>query len=92
MGSISESVYASGLLVSNSEYQVYPEVAGTLIQWLVDDGDRVQAGQRMCIIENKNARLQNYSANLQAENARIANNESKIQDTRVQKCYGNSSS
>ena len=45
-----EAVYASGFVVSQDEYEVFPEAEGYLVDKLVDDGDEVKKGDILFII------------------------------------------
>lgn len=62
---ISESVYASGVIKSKNQYQVYSSVGGLLQTLLVKEGDVVKKGDPLFIVENE-------ASKLTAENARLA--------------------
>lgn len=62
---ISESVYASGIIKSKNQYQVFSTVGGLIQKILVKEGDLVKKGDPLFIVENETARLN-------AENARLA--------------------
>ncbi len=62
---ISESVYASGIIKSKNQYQVFATVSGLIQKILVQEGDMVKAGDPLFVI-------QNATAQLNTENARIA--------------------
>ncbi len=62
---ISESVYASGVIKSKNQYQVYSSVGGLVQTLLVKEGDVVKKGDPLFIIENE-------ASKLTAENAKIA--------------------
>ncbi len=64
---ISESVYASGIIKSKNQYQVYSSVGGLVQILLVKEGDVVKKGDRLFIVENE-------ASKLTAENAKIAAN------------------
>ena len=61
---ISESVYASGSIKSDQQYQVYAKVTGTLSEILVEAGQKVKKNQVILKIKSENATLsktmQNY--------------------------------
>jgi multidrug resistance efflux pump len=73
--SITESVYASGVVKSRRQYSVYPAVAGTVEEILVAAGDEVKKGQPII-------RLKNTTANLAAENARVAARFAEVNQNR----------
>jgi HlyD family secretion protein len=58
--SLTEAVYASGLVVAQDEYQVFAQVDGYLVEKLVSDGDIVKKGDVLFIIESgqQSARFQ----------------------------------
>jgi len=63
--SLRESVYASVVVEPDGRYQVFPAVPGILDEVLVEAGDTVKAGDVLAV-------LRKQSAELQAENARLA--------------------
>ncbi len=62
---ITESVYASGIIKSKNQYQVYATVSGLIQQILVREGDVVKKGDVLFILENETLKMN-------AENARLA--------------------
>ena len=64
---IIETVYASGKIVSDNEYNLYALSNGSIIKKLVKDGDRVQKGQVIYEVQNEavtakyQAALDNYN-------------------------------
>ena len=67
LGKISESVYASGIIKSKNQYQVYATVSGLIKQVLVAEGDLVKKGDPLFIIENETSRLNTENARLSAD-------------------------
>jgi len=65
MESISESVYASGIIKSKNQYQVFATVGGLIQKILVQEGDVVKKGDPLFIIQNE-------ASELNTENARLA--------------------
>jgi HlyD family secretion protein len=61
---ITESVYASGIVKSNDQYQVYSSVNGLVAEVLVTEGSLVTKGDPLI-------RLTNTSAQLNADNAQL---------------------
>lgn len=62
---ITESVYASGMIKSKDQYQVYATVAGIVQQIKVKEGDLVKKGDVLFVIHNE-------TSVLNAQNAQIA--------------------
>ena len=74
VGDITESVYASGIIKSQHQYQVYSTVSGTINAILVEEGNYVKKGSPLLSITN-------ISSKLLTENAKLAvayNSESNI--------------
>lgn len=63
--SLTESVYASGTLAAEDQYQVYPTISGIVEEWLVEEDDTVTVGTQLVNIKGDNSTLN-------AENARLA--------------------
>ncbi len=64
--SITESVYASGIIKSDDQYQVFANVQGIIIDIYVKEGDRVKKGTALLVVSNNNALLNSENANLAA--------------------------
>jgi HlyD family secretion protein len=77
---ITESVYASGVVKSRNQYQLFPTVSGIVQQVLVKEGEVVQQGDPLLIIENTAARLRAENARIAAEFARVSTNTEKLQE------------
>ncbi|PVY39676.1 efflux RND transporter periplasmic adaptor subunit [Pontibacter virosus] len=75
---ISEAVYASGLVKSRNQYQVYPIVSGIIEEILVTEGDTVRRGETLVRISNQAAQLNTENARLAAEYARVGANSEKL--------------
>lgn len=80
---ITESVYASGIVLSKNQYQVYSTVSGIIKTILVEEGDVVKKGQPLIRIVNSTAVLQADNAALAADYARLESNEEKLEDLRL---------
>lgn len=63
--SITESVYASGVVKAQGQYQAFALVSGILKEVKVTEGDAVKAGDTLFIIDNRGSELS-------AENAALA--------------------
>ncbi|PRY10176.1 multidrug resistance efflux pump [Pontibacter ummariensis] len=80
VANISESVYASGVVRSKDQYQLFPSVSGTVQQVLVTEGDLVQQGTPLLKVENEAARLSTENARIAAEFARVDANAEKLNE------------
>jgi HlyD family secretion protein len=81
--SISESVYASGIVKSRNQYQVYSTVNGMIQEILVTEGDAVKKGDPLMRVLNEPSKLNNYNAKLAADFADIFANSDKINEAKV---------
>ena len=70
ISSITESVYASGVIKTKNQYQVYAEVSGLLQKILVSEGDTVEKSQPVFIIENRTSELRTKNSQLELEMSR----------------------
>lgn len=77
---ISESVYASGIIKSKNQYQVFSKVNGILQTVFVKEGDLVKSGDALFQLNSVNARLTTDNARLAAVTADYAANLNKLED------------
>lgn len=77
---ITESVYASGVVKSRSQYQVFSAVNGIIKEIMVDEGDTVSIGQPLFKIFNKTSELNRQNAALAAEYARLDRNRQRLEE------------
>lgn len=77
---IAESVYASGLLKSKNQYQVYSTVTGLLYKIYVEEGDTVKKGSPLFSIQNETSTLSRENAQLAAELAGEKLNQGKLDE------------
>ncbi len=77
---ITESVYASGIIKSKNQYQVFSKSNGILQTTFVKEGDLVKKGDALFQLNNNNARLTTDNARLAAANSDFASNLSKLED------------
>jgi len=77
---ISESVYASGMVKSRDQHQVFPTVSGTIQQLLVTEGDVIEKGAPLLKIENETARLNTENARIAAEYSSVSANAAKLRE------------
>jgi HlyD family secretion protein len=80
---ITESVYASGVIKSENQYQVFSTVNGILNEVHVTEGDQVGKNALLFSIFNQISALNRENANLNAEFSDLGNNQSKIQDLKI---------
>jgi len=83
VGPISESVYASGIVKSKNQYQVYSTVNGLIQEILVTEGDTVKKGDPLIKVLNESSKLNIYNAQLAANNADMYANTDKLSEARV---------
>ena len=81
--SITESVYASGLLKSKNQYQVFATVNGLLQKVYVDEGDTVKKGAPLFTILNEASKLNRENAQLTAELSDYKSNQSKLDEMKL---------
>lgn len=77
---ITESVYASGIIKSNNQYQVFSTVNGLIQQINIQEGDSVKKGDVLIELENTYAQLSTENAAFAADyNTLHANSERLIE-------------
>lgn len=64
---ITESAYASGIIKSKNQYQVFSTVGGLIQKILVREGDIVKKGDALFLVQNETTRLQAENAKLSAD-------------------------
>ncbi|NBI28380.1 efflux RND transporter periplasmic adaptor subunit [Chengkuizengella marina] len=91
-GDIQESKKLIGKIESASEIQVFPDIAGELITLQVNNGDQVEAGQVLAVLDGKNQKdnlqleQKSYeSAKQQLENAKLTRAQAaqRLQDAQT---------
>ena len=75
---ITESVYASGIVKSNNQYQVFSTVNGLITQALVTEGDLVKKGDPLFRLKDVTARLTTENARIAADYASVKANSDKL--------------
>jgi multidrug efflux pump subunit AcrA (membrane-fusion protein) len=83
-GPITESVYASGVIESKGQHEVYATVSGIVDQVFVKEGDTVQVGTPILSIFNEAQRISKENALLAASFADMRTNEDKLRDVQLQ--------
>jgi HlyD family secretion protein len=80
---ISESVYASGIIKSQNQYQVYATVNGVINEILVTEGDLVKKGDVLMTVRNEASQLNVENAKLAAEQADLSSNSDRLKQARI---------
>jgi HlyD family secretion protein len=80
---ITESVYASGIVKSKNQYQVFSTVNGLIERVFVSEGDVVKVGDPIFQVVNKTAELNTENAQLAAKNATLDANADKLNELRI---------
>lgn len=80
--SISESVYASGIIKSKNQYQAFATVSGLINEINVHEGDTILKGMPILTISNNAQRLNKENAELAASFADIGANQGKLNEAR----------
>ena len=78
--SITESVYASGVVVSKDQYQVFATVTGIVDEVFIDEGQAVEIGSPILSIVNDAQRLISDNAKLSAEFNNLNFNRGKLDE------------
>ena len=82
--SITESVYASGIIKSKDQYQVYSSVNGIVEKVFVSEGDIVKKGDSLIAISNEIQSIQEENSKLTAKYSSNTLNLGKIHDAELQ--------
>lgn len=83
MRDITEAVYASGVIKSVNQYQVFSPANGIIRQIFLAEGDHVKLGQAIMQIDNDAAQISEANARLAAGNASVAANTDKLNELKV---------
>lgn len=81
--SITESVYASGIVKSKNQYKVFSLVNGLIDRVLVTEGEIVKKGDAIISLVNTTSKLNAENAQLSADYASVAANAEKLDELRV---------
>lgn len=81
---ISESVFASGIVKSNNQYEVYSSVNGLIEEIFVSEGSIVKKGQPILRLSNTASRLNRENAALAAAYADLKANAERLNEARVE--------
>lgn len=77
---VTESVYASGVVKGQNQYQVFAKVAGQIEQIYVNEGDAVKPGDPILKIASSTATISRDNASEAARFNARANNQDKLQE------------
>lgn len=80
---ITESVYASGIVKSTNQYNVFSSVNGLIAEILVKEGDEVKKGDAIIRLVNTNAQLTTENAELAAGYNAINANAEKLNELQI---------
>ncbi len=81
--SISESIYASGIIKSENQYQAYASVNGIVENVYLSEGDSVKIGTPILSISNEAQKLNKENAELSAAFSDINANQGKLNDAQL---------
>jgi HlyD family secretion protein len=82
VSAITESVYVSGVVKSEAQYQAFANVNGTIQRIYLQEGAAVKKGTPILVITNDLQQLNTQNAQLAAQYASISNNQGKIEDAK----------
>lgn len=75
---ITESIYASGIVVSHNQYELFTKVSGQVAEIMVEPGDSVRIGDPILKIESELQRLNNENAQLTSRFYSEKNNQDEL--------------
>ena len=82
-GPITESIYASGILKSQDQYQAFVTVNGIIDQILVKEGDMVKIGQPILQLSNEMQKMSTENAQIAANYADKSANQGKLNEAQI---------
>jgi len=80
--SITESVYASGVVKSRNQYQVFAPTPGVIGKIYITEGDLVKRGQPIVQVNNRATQLSKDNSEIAAKFNALQNNEDKLTELR----------
>ena len=80
---ISESIYASGILKSENQYQVFAPVSGIINQIFVSEGDTIKMNGSILSISNETQQLSKENAALAAKFSDVDANKGKLNEAKL---------
>lgn len=79
---ITESVYASGVVKSRNQYQVFAPTPGVIGKVYVTEGDLVKRGQAIVRVNNRATQLSKDNSEIAANYNALQNNDDKLAELR----------
>ena len=76
---ITETVYASGIIKSRDQYEVFSAVNGLVMEKLVSEGDLVRRNQPIIRLSDLTARLNEENARVAVEHNSVSANKFKLE-------------
>ena len=80
---ITESVYASGMVKSSNQYEVFSTVNGIILQVHVREGDIVRKGDPLVTLQSETSRLDIESAKISSAFTSVASNLEKLDEIKL---------
>jgi len=80
---ITESVYASGIIKSINQYQVFSPVNGLIQKILVQEGDTVKINDDIFRVKSETARLNTENAQLASDYGTVNSNSGKLNEAQA---------
>jgi HlyD family secretion protein len=81
--SITESIYASGIIKSKNQYQAFAKVTGIIENIYVSEGDTIKKGNPLLSIADETQKLNTQNSELAAKYADFGANKGKLEDARL---------
>ena len=79
---ITQSVYASGIIKSRNQYQVFASIPGLIKRLYITEGDSVKKGQVLLLISNPTAALNTQNSKTAFQFNDTQNNRDKLEELR----------
>jgi HlyD family secretion protein len=83
ISSITESIYASGIIKSKNQYQAYAKVTGIIENIYVSEGDTIKKGSALLSIADETQKLNTQNSELTAKFTDFGANKGKLEDARL---------
>jgi HlyD family secretion protein len=80
---ISESVYASGIVKSKNQYQVFSPVNGIIEQVNITEGSAVKTGETLITLVHESSKINTENARLTAAYSSVSENADKLRESQV---------
>ncbi|HRI01885.1 MAG TPA: efflux RND transporter periplasmic adaptor subunit [Saprospiraceae bacterium] len=80
---ITESIYASGIVKSKNQYEVFSKVNGTIQNFFIKETDKVKKGAALFKVEDQNSNLNSANSRLIAAANDYNTNLGKLSDAKI---------